>query len=333
MKIIPGFNLRSFLFAVAFLAGTACATHASAQQQAFLVDLNSGTATSLGMLDGNYGTASGINDSGQVVGSVGNRAFITGPNGVGMRDLGTLGGDDQSQAYGINDVGQVVGVSMNGIQTHAFITGPNGVGMRDLGTLGGQEISYAYDINNTGQVAGRSFSAEGRQHAFITGPNGVGMRDLGTLSGVGGDYTSASGINDAGQVVGRSGDHAFITGPDGVGMRDLGTPSGDYSEAYAINDAGQVLGQTTAGGGYGHIFITGPDGAGMTDLNFLIASSKRALVGELGPMGINNSDQAIVNSYVIVVPEPESYALLLVGLALIGAVAWRKGPGLLPVPS
>jgi hypothetical protein len=119
VKIIPGFNLRWFLLAAAFLAGTACAIHASAQQQAFLVDLNSGTATSLGMLDGNYGIASGINDSGQVVGSVENRAFITGPNGVGMRDLG--GGS--AKASGISDAGQVTGYfSTTGGHHHAFVT-------------------------------------------------------------------------------------------------------------------------------------------------------------------------------------------------------------------
>jgi probable HAF family extracellular repeat protein len=53
-------------------------------------------------------------------------AFITGPNGVGMTDLGPLG-FNFSTAYGINNVGQVVGYSATPNGYHAFITGSNGV--------------------------------------------------------------------------------------------------------------------------------------------------------------------------------------------------------------
>ena len=103
-------------------------------------------------------------------------AFITGRDGMGMRDLGTFSGDTYSEARGINDAGQVVGYSATAgdHHLHAFITDPNGMGMRDLGTLGGARRCVP-GINDTGQVVGFSYTGGNHtNHAFITGPNGVG---------------------------------------------------------------------------------------------------------------------------------------------------------------
>jgi probable HAF family extracellular repeat protein len=193
--------------------------------------------------------------------------------------------------------------------------------MRALGTLGGY-YSEAYNINDVGQVVRVSATAGRYSHAFITGPDGVGVRDLGTL---GGNFSWATGINDAGQVVGDSfitayGDtHAFITGPNGVEMRDLGTLGEPYSHASDINDAGQVVGYSITADAVWttHAFITGPDGGAMMDLNSLVDLPQGVELGEA--LGINNNGQIIA-----VVPEPQTYGLLLAGLGLVGFIARRK---------
>jgi probable HAF family extracellular repeat protein len=177
-------KVRYFFYVTALSAGLGVATLAGAQVP-YLVDLNSKTAIRLGNFGPGQSEVHALNDDGQVVGkasvsNVATHAFITGPDGVGMRDLGTLG-DLSSMAYGINDAGQVAGESQPGGHFHAFITGPDGMGMRDLGTLGG-DFSAAYGINDVRQVVGSSertnhFSS----HAFITWPDGIGMRDLGTV--------------------------------------------------------------------------------------------------------------------------------------------------------
>lgn len=301
---------------------------------AFITGPDGADVTELGTLSGNYSFARGINDAGQVVGAYSatgggfdDRAFITGPNGVGMSDLGTLGGR-QSSANDINNAGLVVGVSRTSVSGGAhrpFITGPNGVGMTELDVdrAFGSYEGHATGINTAGQVVGMFSDSSLRiGGAFITGPNGIGMTavDEGALYRI----LNARDINNTGQVVGEamtssSTSHAFITGPDGVGITSLGAldgseGSGIQSYATGINDAGQVVGMSKMDG-HDRAFITDADGENMTDLNSLIDLPTGYLLTEA--TGINNNGQVIA---VGVVPEPESYALMLAGLGLLGFV-------------
>jgi probable HAF family extracellular repeat protein len=161
MKITPGFKLRGFILAAAFSAGLGFGTNAYAQAvvRSYLVDLNSKAVTDVGDLGSSINStrAFGINDAGQVVGGApvpgfpSRHAFITGPNGMGNRDLGCnfpcVFDGGSSEAFGVNDVGQVVGrfSTINPV-SGAFIIDPGGMGARSLGSLGGRGAS-ALGIN------------------------------------------------------------------------------------------------------------------------------------------------------------------------------------------
>jgi probable HAF family extracellular repeat protein len=83
-----------------------------------------------------------------------------------MTDLGTLGAG-QSEAWAINNAGQITGYSGTPQGEHAFLW-EDGT-MTDLGTLGGKE-SFAYAINNRGQMVGASYTASHEEHACLWSP-------------------------------------------------------------------------------------------------------------------------------------------------------------------
>jgi probable HAF family extracellular repeat protein len=276
----------------------------------------------LGTLEGAYNFAAGINNAGQVVGTItpeydpSSNGYISGPNGMGLKVLGTPG---DSIASAINNAGQVVGFTSH----HTFITGPNGVGMTALPDL--DRVYSITGINAAGRVVGNSEHGNSLSRAFITGPNGVGLTALDSL---GGNSTSASAINNAGQVVGSSSlvdgsYHAFITGPNGVGITDLGALGGNDTFATAVNDAGQVAGYSNWADGSSHAFVTGPNGVGMTDLQLLLVSHG---VVTSSAVGINNLGQVLADTRIntSMVPELSSYALMLAGLGLVGFMVRRR---------
>jgi probable HAF family extracellular repeat protein len=206
------------------------------------------TVTDLGA--NTFGQA--INDAGAVVGGSG-EAFVY--SGGSMQILGYLPGGNWSAAYGINDLGEVVGYGTIAPGVfRAFYW--NGSGLVPLGTLGGG-TSYATGVNDAGVVVGGSATGSGYMNAFLY--SGGSMNGLGTL---GGTTSYAYGVNDNGYAVGYSttadgSSHAFVY-MNGT-MIDLNSllpvNSGwDLLDAYAINGNNQIAG-TGLYGGEEHAFV------------------------------------------------------------------------------
>jgi probable HAF family extracellular repeat protein len=207
-----------------------------------------------------------------VVGSSGDRAVLY-DNGV-TTELHPLPHGRFAAAHGINDRGQVVGLSDTGEVGGDIFPEPisravlwDGAAVRDLGTPLPGWSSDALDVNDRGQVVGVGISGGGAisYEPFLYDPAAGGMRYLGHLPGFGDDDFSegrANAINDRGQVVGSSNaviqdeertitSHAFLyengrmLDLNGLIPADAGWELGDASD---INDRGWVIASGTPAG-------------------------------------------------------------------------------------
>lgn len=223
---------------------------AAGETHAFLY--THGTMYDLGTLGGTFSQARAINSDGEVAGVAttadGLRHACLYHDGE-VVDLDPLGAE--SAAYGINDEGDVVGLS--GTRAAFYSDGET----TDLGIAD----SEARDVNDAGDVAG-AMMAGSVKHAFLQS-RGVAT-DLGVL-----DFASyALGLNAAGDVVGygtnvqENAVYAFLY--SGGVMHDLLTLAPADSgwvalrTASAINDAGAIAGTGIRSGGEWHAFVLSP---------------------------------------------------------------------------
>lgn len=158
-------------------------------------------------------------------------------NGI-PTDLGNFGGSIGNVAFGINNHGQVVGISTlsDNATVHTFLW-QNGQ-MTDLGTLPGDTFSFSGNINDKGQVPIQSCDINFNCRAAIW-QDGV-MTDMNTLIPPGTPLylVLAGAVNSRGQVVGGAVDQNGDTVPF------LATPVGGEAN---VNEASVTLRQSMSG--------------------------------------------------------------------------------------
>jgi len=251
-------------------------------------------AIDLGTLDGTPASFGfGLNNNSQAVGaSTAADANLRGFMWLWLPfEIAPLPGDLLSQAFGINDVGQVVAMSFDLGETNVHGLLRYSSVVTDLGPLAPRGLNSFGDIAGYWSTSTAAIALVDHAARWQTGT----LTDLGTL---GGSFSYAAALSNWGQVVGwsyTSGDSVIraTLWQNGV-VRDLGTLGGPSSQAYDISrESGHVVGVADTSAGIPHAFLFRVDATG--------AVLSRTNLGELGggssyAYGVNNLSQVVGTS-------------------------------------
>jgi hypothetical protein len=269
-----------------------------------------------------------ITDSGLIVGYT-----STGPSSNGLRYDSATGvateyaapaGYSSAQLLGANNAGAVVG-SYYGSVSRGFVD--SGSGVQLLAPLASG--STAFDINSSGTIVG-SVMVNGVRSAAIVDTSGYTL--VGSFAGNSGAYA----INDSGWIGGFYNISTYNTGAflqDAQGNMSLFTLPSREIYLQDINNLGAAVGRTwlpSSPDSFGYLFMDGQ----AVDLNTrLVGAADWNIVDATG---INDSGQIVgtgchfstglcqaVLLEVSPVPEPGTWAMLLAGLATLGAGRYR----------
>jgi len=285
-------------------------------------------------------------------------AAVWKPNGSdplsgALNALRPLSGGNNSQSYGINNRGQVIGFAENATTDPTCITpsqvrrfepviwASNG-DIRELSLPASDTVGFGFGINDRGEAVGGSGLCSNTvipPLPFITARHAVLWEEDGSptdLGGLGGEEQIATSINNRSDVVGSSqladgSIHAFLWTRKS-GMQDLGTLPNDFLSVApccrTVNDRREVVG-----------FSIGPTGprafllrdSVMRDLNDLVPGSPLYLLfaqainsrGEIAGIGVTSTGElhAFLASPNDGAPDGSSFSAGTSGAANMGHVS------------
>jgi uncharacterized membrane protein len=190
-----------------------------------------------------------LNDRRQIVGSYddvaadANRGFLLDRNRFTKINPP---GAKSTQAQGINNRGQIVGVYSNDSNVISAPDATRRGFLLDRGRyrrldVPGARKSQAFDINDRGQVVGEYMDAAGRFHGYVWERGRFKTIDV-----PGQSSTGATGINNRGQIIGGTGPVEARVGflLDRGRFTTFSVPGAQVTLAYGINDQGQIAGHS-----------------------------------------------------------------------------------------
>jgi probable HAF family extracellular repeat protein len=254
--------------------------------------------TDLGTLGGTTSSASGINNSGEIVGyattAAGATHATTWENGT-ITDLdpnGTTG----SQGFSINNLGQVAGVIGSTDPLNAFGTVAtlwSGGTVTTLMVISAQNDngSQAYGINDSGEIVGSVYNPTVMHDFPVVWPSSVDVYTPLQYAGYGGEALAINSSNAiVGQVlysVGSDNENATAWSSGGIPTRLTSLDGGGASSAaYGINASGEIVGtDNTMGTARATFWLS--SSAPAVDLNTALRPSVASTVTLTEATGIN----------------------------------------------